>query len=156
MRETLKENLINIGVFALKTIPKDVILGPFEGISAAQYDKMNMWKMKGRKLANIKGGNWMQFLTIGMTADDKNLDAFQFNGNIYFQTNRDIHEAEELVIFYNEYKRKISNTDKEGYYIPGIAEKSEKVYACTLCCLGFSSDKCLLEHKSKCWRPKYM
>ena len=37
---------------------------------------------------------------------EQNLDAFQFNGNIFFRTTRDIQPGEELLVRYGEYFEK--------------------------------------------------
>lgn len=137
------------GVFLLKTLPKDVMFGPFEGISSIKSTEEHSWRIKDNKLLNIKNGNWMKDVACAANVSNKNLDIFEIKGSLYFQTNREIMEGEELLIYYDDKDIQKSNNSEEFFYTPQKQEKLSKIFACTLCCLGFRSIKCLMEHKSK-------
>lgn len=137
---------IGKGVFTLKILPNGVIFGPFEGALTST----NGWRIKDNKFMTDQNANWMKFVACASDQFSKNLDIFQLEGKLYFQTNREIKAGEELLICYiQEVMIKLEN-EEECYFVPVEKEESSKIFACTLCCLGFRLEKCLTEHKSKC------
>lgn len=146
----IRKTSLGKGVYLLKSLPKDIIFGPFEGISAIKTTEMRYrWKTKDGKLVNIENGNWMKNICAA-NALSKNLDIMQIDGKLYFRTNREIREGEELLVYYDDEEIHTSSDSEECYFVPKEGVKVPKIFACMLCCLGFGLDKCLMEHKSKC------
>lgn len=141
----------NHGVFALKEIPEGVSFGPFEGLEFIHRSKGSIWKIKDRKfitINDIKSLNWMQYIKSTEHDTHQNLIIYQSENELYYRSIKKINKHEELLIYFS--KEQFVEPLKDQKYCPVVEEKINNIYACTYCCLGFSSKLYLTRHKTKC------
>lgn len=160
LRETIPKNILEIrytsdrlGVFALKTIPKNVIFGPFTGLKPVRYKKEHIWRIKSGKLISPRRQiylNWMEYVNCAATILNQNLSIFQHKNQLYFRSKQEIYEGDELLIYFGVEEAENSIRGKVTNYRAVIEEKFDYVYGCTYCCLGFNAYLHLFEHKMKC------
>lgn len=161
-KKTLPPNLLEIkkspihgeGVFALKTIPKGIKFGPYEGLEAIASSTGYAWKIRGGKLVDgskVEYSNWLRYVNCARNVSEQNLVGFQFEGKLYYRSVKEIHKGEELLIFYGEQFAKLLNIDPKRFFEPPVElEEEKKVYACVRCCLGFSAEEFLKRHLERC------
>ena len=62
--------------------------------------------MKDGKLDHVLDGsdesesNWMRFVNLAQTETQQNLNAFQYQGQIYYRVYKNISAGEELLVWY--------------------------------------------------------
>uniref|UniRef100_UPI00398E76AD zinc finger protein 420-like isoform X2 n=1 Tax=Pristiophorus japonicus TaxID=55135 RepID=UPI00398E76AD len=91
-----------------KTIPKGVLFGPYEGqiaVDQGSMEKRYSQLVQERNL--VKPGafdesksNWMRFVNLAKTPEEKNLTLSQCSGKIYYRVSRSIEPAHELFIWH--------------------------------------------------------
>ncbi|NWR72095.1 PRD14 protein, partial [Centropus unirufus] len=103
-----------LGVFCTDPIPKGVRFGPFQGqvVSTSEiktcHDNSLMWEIfeYGRLSHFIDGkgaaGNWMSLVNCARFAEEQNLTAIQCEGQIFYETCKEILPKEELLVWYGE------------------------------------------------------
>ena len=53
-------------------------------------------------------GNWMRYINCSRTEDEQNLVAFQYHGEIYYRSYKDILVGDELLVWYgDEYAKEL-------------------------------------------------
>ncbi|GJQ83423.1 hypothetical protein Trydic_g14204 [Trypoxylus dichotomus] len=143
-----------VGVIVLRAIPKGITFGPFEGLIPVIGENTTKWKISDGKLDYLRDPkrlNWMQYIRYSDVSLYRNLMPFQCENQLFYQSTRTIEEGEELLVYFDECGGEV-NSDANNAYIQLliIKEKLEDVYACTFCCLGFSSATYLSKHNSVC------
>ncbi|XP_075684388.1 PR domain zinc finger protein 14 [Rhinoderma darwinii] len=102
------------GVFSTSIIPKGVKYGPFQGrvVNTSEIktydDNSVMWEIfeDGRLSHFIDGkgacGNWMTLVNCARFPEEQNLIAVQCEGNIYYETCKEIAPRQELLVWYGD------------------------------------------------------
>jgi hypothetical protein len=161
MWKTLPKNILEFrnssncaeGIFALKTIPAGVKFGPSLGLEQVQRTEGCAWKLRGGKF--VKAGssehsNWMSFVNSTKTIAHQNLTIVQYDNHLYYRSKVQIYKGEELLVFHDEDCIQNVITEAESFYCPPLDKDVADVYACTICCLGFSSELHLIKHRTEC------
>lgn len=52
--------------------------------------------------SNEELSSWMRFIQCARSSDEQNLFAFQYKGNVYYRSFKDIAVGEELLVWYDE------------------------------------------------------
>ncbi|XP_029815227.1 PR domain zinc finger protein 14 [Manacus vitellinus] len=104
----------HLGVFCTDPIPKGVRFGPFQGkvINTSEiktYDDSSlMWEIfeYGRLSHFIDGkgaaGNWMSLVNCARFPEEQNLTAIQCQGEIFYETCKEIFPKQELLVWYGD------------------------------------------------------
>lgn len=146
----MKETNAHLGIFTLNVIPKGVKFGPFTGFNISEC----LPRIKGGKLLVNKDKskylNWMQYINSARSISDQNLLVFQHEDNLYYRSNREIQKGEELLVYFGEERGDSYDKDFEMVIIPATEWNVQNIFACTFCCIGFSSKEYLSKHKSIC------
>jgi hypothetical protein len=101
------------GAFANIFIPKRTTLGYYKGkrLNSQQYDRLRdqsyVWELSSRSGPiyvdgkNPKISNWLRFLN---DSRDRrvNVEPYQYRGNIYYRTTKNIKPGEEMFISYGD------------------------------------------------------
>ncbi|XP_067902628.1 zinc finger protein 761-like [Heterodontus francisci] len=92
-----------------KAIPKGVLFGPYEGQIAVEQGSMEKLYSQMVQERNFdKPGtfesksNWMRFVNLAKTPEEKNLTLSQCSGKIYYRVCRSIEPAHELFIWHGD------------------------------------------------------
>ncbi|XP_056378987.1 PR domain zinc finger protein 14 [Hyla sarda] len=106
--------LAKSGVFSTSVIPKGVRYGPFQGrvVNTSEIktydDNSVMWEIfeDGRLSHFIDGkgacGNWMSLVNCARFPEEQNLIAVQCEGNIYYETCKEIAPGQEMLVWYGD------------------------------------------------------
>ncbi|NXS13950.1 PRD14 protein, partial [Neodrepanis coruscans] len=104
----------HLGVFCTDPIPKGVRFGPFQGkvVNTSEIktydDNSLMWEIfeYGRLSHFIDGkgaaGNWMSLVNCARFPDEQNLTAIQCQGEIFYETCKEIFPKQELLVWYGD------------------------------------------------------
>ncbi len=46
--------------------------------------------------------NWMKFINCARSGEEQNMMAFQYRGEIYYRTFKDVHPGAELLVWYGD------------------------------------------------------
>uniref|UniRef100_A0A669QU88 PR/SET domain 14 n=1 Tax=Phasianus colchicus TaxID=9054 RepID=A0A669QU88_PHACC len=104
----------HLGVFCTAPIPKGVRFGPFQGkvvntTEIKTYDDNSlMWEVfeYGQLSHFIDGkgtaGNWMSLVNCARFPEEQNLTALQCQGQIFYESCREIAPKEELLVWYGD------------------------------------------------------
>ncbi|KAJ7399639.1 PR/SET domain 14 [Pitangus sulphuratus] len=104
----------HLGVFCTDTIPKGVRFGPFQGkvVNTSEIktydDNSLMWEIfeYGRLSHFIDGkgaaGNWMSLVNCARFPEEQNLTAIQCQGEIFYETCKEIFPKQELLVWYGD------------------------------------------------------
>uniref|UniRef100_A0A1X7ULJ8 Uncharacterized protein n=1 Tax=Amphimedon queenslandica TaxID=400682 RepID=A0A1X7ULJ8_AMPQE len=114
---TVKESKIpkaGLGVFATELIPNGVKFGPYKG-QKVYYEDIDedddtsyMWEIKKPNESYYIDGqvesesNWMRYINCARNEEEQNLVAFQYHGEIYYRTFKDICPGTELFVWYGD------------------------------------------------------
>ncbi|XP_065900691.1 zinc finger protein 709-like isoform X2 [Dysidea avara] len=103
------------GVFAKGFIPRRTKIGPYKGEVVHKEDVTDetdtsyFWEVKktGTESYYIDGKNeehasWLRFINCARSEEEQNLLSFQYQGNIYCYTIKDILPGTELLVWYGE------------------------------------------------------
>ncbi|XP_029443053.1 PR domain zinc finger protein 14 [Rhinatrema bivittatum] len=102
------------GVFCTNIIPKGVIFGPFGGrvVNTSEIktydDNSLMWEIfeDGQLSHFIDGrgasGNWMALVNCARFPEEQNLTAIQCEGQIYYESCKEIGPNQELLVWYGD------------------------------------------------------
>ncbi|XP_072007863.1 PR domain zinc finger protein 14 [Engystomops pustulosus] len=102
------------GVFSTSVIPKGIKFGPFQGrvVNTSEIktydDNSVMWEIfeDGRLSHFIDGkgtcGNWMALVNCARFPEEQNLIAVQCEGDIYYETCKEIAPRQELLVWYGD------------------------------------------------------
>ncbi|XP_075599112.1 PR domain zinc finger protein 14 [Balearica regulorum gibbericeps] len=103
-----------LGVFCTDPIPKGVRFGPFQGkvVNTSEIktydDNSLMWEIfeYGRLSHFIDGkgasGNWMSLVNCARFPEEQNLTAIQCQGQIFYETCKEILPKQELLVWYGD------------------------------------------------------
>ncbi|NXN07583.1 PRD14 protein, partial [Indicator maculatus] len=103
-----------LGVFCTDPIPKGVRFGPFQGrvVNTSEIktydDNSLMWEIfeYGRLSHFIDGkgtsGNWMSLVNCARFPAEQNLTAIQCQGQIFYESCKDILPKQELLVWYGD------------------------------------------------------
>uniref|UniRef100_A0A8C3BC44 PR/SET domain 14 n=1 Tax=Cairina moschata TaxID=8855 RepID=A0A8C3BC44_CAIMO len=103
-----------LGVFCTDPIPKGVRFGPFQGkvvntTEIKTYDDNSlMWEVEpgrvGGHFIDGKGasGNWMSLVNCARFPEEQNLTAIQCQGQIFYESCKEISPKEELLVWYGD------------------------------------------------------
>lgn len=101
------------GAFANIFIPKKTTLGYYKGkrLTKKQYDSLKdqsyVWELSSRSGPvyidgkNPKISNWLRFLNDSRDKRE-NVEPYQYRGNIYYRTTKNIKPGEEMFISYGD------------------------------------------------------
>ncbi|GAB0182270.1 PR domain zinc finger protein 14 [Grus japonensis] len=107
-------NVSQLGVFCTDPIPKGVRFGPFQGkvVNTSEIktydDNSLMWEIfeYGRLSHFIDGkgasGNWMSLVNCARFPEEQNLTAIQCQGQIFYETCKEILPKQELLVWYGD------------------------------------------------------
>ena len=113
----IKESVIpgaGMGAFSRSFIPKGTRIGPYTGEILnfneidGETDTSYMWEIvvDGKRQyvdgKNEKSATWMRFVNCARNVNEQNLVAYQYLGQIYYRTFRDIDPNMELLVWYGE------------------------------------------------------
>ena len=113
----IKESVIpgaGMGAFSHSFIPKGTRIGPYTGEIInldevdGETDTSYMWEIvvDGKRQyvdgKNEKSATWMRFVNCARNVNEQNLVAYQYLGQIYYRTFRDIDPNMELLVWYGE------------------------------------------------------
>eukprot|EP00795_Rhopilema_esculentum_P012467 gene12467-3141_t len=111
-------NLFHVGVFSTNAIPQGTRLGPYTGrlLSLEEIDKSRdnscIWEVfsNGGVMAYVDGTldstNWMKAINCARYKKEQNLIIIQIEGEVFYESMRDIGPGEELLVWYgNDYER---------------------------------------------------
>ncbi|XP_074661522.1 putative histone-lysine N-methyltransferase PRDM6 [Tubulanus polymorphus] len=103
------------GVFTDKLLLTGLRFGPYEGELRSRYDEMEVHKSGYAWLicrdgkphhfidaSDVSLSNWMRFVNCARNEEEQNLEAFQYNGEIYYRTIKHINPGRELLVWYGE------------------------------------------------------
>lgn len=81
-------------------------------------------------------GNWMRYINCSRTESEQNLVAFQYHGEIYYRAYKEIHEDQELLVWYGDEYAKELGIDQQTE--DPLAAKKEIGRIIFLTCHSFS------------------
>nr|XP_018901481.1 PREDICTED: probable histone-lysine N-methyltransferase PRDM7 [Bemisia tabaci] len=98
------------GVWTTKTIKKDTLFGPYEGVFRKKTEDGSTnysWEIKKERkpigfvdAQDIATSNWMRFVNCARSTYEQNLVAHQYKGKIYYRAFDDIPSNRELFVYY--------------------------------------------------------
>ncbi|XP_053169471.1 PR domain zinc finger protein 14 [Hemicordylus capensis] len=112
--QTLTGDGPQLGIFCTETILKGVRFGPFQGkvVNTSEIktydDNSLMWEIfeEGRLSHFIDGkgasGNWMALVNCARFPEEQNLTALQYQGQIYYESCKEIAPGQELLVWYGD------------------------------------------------------
>lgn len=144
----------NRGVFACVKVPKNVIFGPMGGrVQKCKNTNSFSWILKNGKFItgkNTHKTSWMVLVNWSKSFSEFNLDVFQYEGDLYFISLKDIEVGEELLLCYGEKFCGELLTNNKICYRPRNEVELRSAFGCSWCCLGFPSKYILGVHKERC------
>ncbi|CAH0746853.1 unnamed protein product [Bemisia tabaci] len=145
------------GVWTAKTIKKDTLFGPYEGVFRKKTEDGSTnysWEIKKERkpvgfvdALDIATSNWMRFVNCARSTYEQNLVAHQYKGKIYYRAFDDIPPNRELFVYYG------SKFAEEQLGIENFKENKDlpqSVFLCPHCAFGFSSLLHLNNHSKVC------
>ena len=152
---TIKSSSIHgKGVFSTKNLPQGLRFGPYEGIQKISSTTGYAWRLRSGRFveaANDTNSNWMRFVNCARTADEQNLMAFQYMGEMYYRTAKQIASGEELLVYYGDEFAEELGIDTVKYFQPEtVVLTAEVEFVCEPCGFVFSEQKYLMGHNKFC------
>uniref|UniRef100_A0A2K5D5H0 PR/SET domain 14 n=1 Tax=Aotus nancymaae TaxID=37293 RepID=A0A2K5D5H0_AOTNA len=144
-------SLPHFGVFCSSFIAKGVRFGPFQGkvVNASEVktygDNSVMWEIfeDGHLSHFIDGkggmGNWMSYVNCARFPKEQNLVAVQCQGHIFYESCKEIHQNQELLVWYGDCYEKFLDipvslqVTELGKQPSGPSEESAEGYRCERC-----------------------
>ncbi|XP_028720478.1 PR domain zinc finger protein 14 [Peromyscus leucopus] len=140
----------HFGVFCSNFIAKGVRFGPFQGkvVNASEVkthrDNSRMWEIfEDGSLSHFidgKGsGNWMSYVNCARFPKEQNLVAVQHQGQIFYESCKEIHQNQELLVWYgNCYEKFLEipmslQVTEQGKQVSEPSEESTEGYRCERC-----------------------
>lgn len=82
---------------------------------------------------------------------EQNLVAFQYKGNLYYRTCKEIDVGDELLVFYGNSFAQNLGIDTKKYFEPSCEEINDSdVYSCSYCRAGLSTKEYRDTHEIRC------
>ncbi|XP_004449690.1 PR domain zinc finger protein 14 [Dasypus novemcinctus] len=154
LRQTMFGEAPHFGVFCSNVIAKGVRFGPFQGkvVNASEVktygDNSLMWEIfeDGHLSHFIDGkgsaGNWMSYVNCARFPKEQNLVAVQCQGQIFYESCKEICRNQELLVWYGDCYEKfldipvslqVPEQGKQPPGPPGPSEESAEGYRCERC-----------------------
>ncbi|XP_012518604.1 PREDICTED: PR domain zinc finger protein 14 [Propithecus coquereli] len=151
LMKTMFGEVPHFGVFCSSFIAKGMRFGPFQGrvVNASEVktygDNSLMWEIfaDGHLSHFIDGkggtGNWMSYVNCARFPKEQNLVAVQCQGHIFYESCKEIHQNQELLVWYGDCYEKfldipVSLQVTEPRKQPlGSSEESAKGFWCERC-----------------------
>ncbi|XP_055968731.1 PR domain zinc finger protein 14 [Sorex fumeus] len=151
LRQTNFGEVPHFGVFCTSIMAKGVRFGPFQGkvVNASEVktygDNSLMWEIfeDGRLSHFIDGkgsaGNWMSYVNCARFPKEQNLVAVQCQGQIYYESCKEIYQNQELLVWYGDCYEKFLDIPvslqvmEQGKQTAGPSEESADGYRCERC-----------------------
>ncbi|CAH6777288.1 PR domain zinc finger protein 14 [Phodopus roborovskii] len=148
--QTALGDVLHFGVFCSNFIAKGVRFGPFQGkvVNASEVkthrDNSRMWEIfeDGNLSHFIDGkgsGNWMSYVNCARFPKEQNLAAVQHQGQIFYESCREIHQNQELLVWYgNSYEKFLEiptslQVTEQGKQLCEPSEESAEGFRCERC-----------------------
>uniref|UniRef100_A0A7M4FN27 PR/SET domain 14 n=1 Tax=Crocodylus porosus TaxID=8502 RepID=A0A7M4FN27_CROPO len=159
-----------LGVFCTEPIPKGVRFGPFQGrvVNTSEIktydDNSLMWEVDifedGRLSHFIDGrgaaGNWMSLVNCARFPEEQNLTAVQCQGQIFYETCKEILPEQELLVWYGDcylqflgIPLSLKGTNKHLKYTRCV-DQGDRKFPCHLCDRSFEKRDRLRIHILHC------
>ncbi|CAC5383651.1 PRDM7_9 [Mytilus coruscus] len=159
---SVKESRIpnaGLGVFADKTFPSRSKFGPYQGEITKDAEKAHhtgyAWQIYLDGAPNHfidaldkSKSNWMRYVNCARNEDEQNLIAYQYKGDIYYRSFKDIEPGNELLVWYGQDYGKdlgIERLDITSILKPKYIN-GEAIYRCPLCTFSFSHERYVSNH----------
>ncbi|XP_016008459.2 PR domain zinc finger protein 14 [Rousettus aegyptiacus] len=141
----------HFGVFCCSLIAKGVRFGPFQGkvVNASEVkaygDNSLMWEIfeDGFLSHFIDGkggaGNWMSYVNCARFPREQNLVAVQCQGQIFYESCKEIYQYQELLVWYGDCYEKFLDipvslqVTEQGKWASRLFEESSEGYRCERC-----------------------
>ncbi|XP_026983665.1 PR domain zinc finger protein 14 [Sagmatias obliquidens] len=141
----------HFGVFCSSPVAKGVRFGPFQGkvVNTSEVrthgDNSLMWEIfeDGHLSHFIDGkggaGNWMSYVNCARFPMEQNLVAVQCQGQIFYESCKEIYQNQELLVWYGDCYEKFLDIPmslqviKHGKQTSGPLEESAEGYRCERC-----------------------
>ncbi|XP_049637546.1 PR domain zinc finger protein 14 [Suncus etruscus] len=151
LRQTKFGEVPHFGVFCTSIMAKGVRFGPFPGkvVNANEVktygDNSLMWEIfeNGQLSHFIDGkggaGNWMSYVNCARFPKEQNLVAVQCQGQIYYESCKEIYQNQELLVWYGDCYEKFLDIPvslqvmEQKKQVPGTSEESAEGYRCESC-----------------------
>ncbi|XP_073748794.1 PR domain zinc finger protein 14 isoform X2 [Callorhinus ursinus] len=151
LKQTMFGEVRHFGVFCSSLIAKGVRFGPFQGkvVNASEVktygDNSLMWEIfeDGHLSHFIDGkggsGNWMSYVNCARFPKEQNLVAVQCQGQIFYESCKEICQNQELLVWYGDCYEKFLDipvslqVTEQGKQAPGPSEESAEGYRCERC-----------------------
>ncbi|KAF3822527.1 hypothetical protein GH733_007901 [Mirounga leonina] len=151
LKQTTFGEVRHFGVFCSSLIAKGVRFGPFRGkvVNASEVktygDNSLMWEIfeDGHLSHFIDGkggsGNWMSYVNCARFPKEQNLVAVQCQGQIFYESCKEICQNQELLVWYGDCYEKFLDipvslqVTEQGKQAPGPSEESAEGYRCERC-----------------------
>ncbi|XP_049998075.1 PR domain zinc finger protein 14 [Alexandromys fortis] len=150
LKQTAFGDALHFGVFCSDVIAKGVRFGPFQGkvVNASEVkthrDNSRMWEIfEDGSLSHFidgKGsGNWMSYVNCARFPEEQNLAAVQHRGQIFYESCREIHQNQELLVWYGTCYEKFLEIPmslqaaEQGKQLSAPSEESAEGYRCERC-----------------------
>ncbi|XP_002739286.2 uncharacterized protein LOC100373135 [Saccoglossus kowalevskii] len=150
--QTTFAGCMHYGVFCNKdVIPKGTRFGPFVGRTVhtseikTNDDNTHMWEIfKDGKLSHFidgrgSSGNWMSYVNCARYAQEQNLLAIQSDGEIMYETCKDIPRGQELLVWYGDCYLQFMGIPvalkemADGNTVDDSTAENKEGYACERC-----------------------
>ncbi|KAK3100301.1 hypothetical protein FSP39_017857 [Pinctada imbricata] len=132
-----------LGVWAIDTIPVRTRFGPYLGDITQDADEAHStgysWQIyyhgKPKHFVNaygMKNSNWMRYVNCARSESEQNLVAFQYRGQIYYRTYKEIKPGTELLVWYgHEYGKELGIIRKKleiaPKFVNGVGSMEERM-----------------------------
>ncbi|XP_069703511.1 histone-lysine N-methyltransferase PRDM9-like [Periplaneta americana] len=145
------------GVWTKQLLSKGLRFGPYEGAKVMSANTSGYcWQIRQNRrpvyCVDAKDcglANWMRYVNCARHEGEQNLMAFQYKGQMYYRTFREIPPNNELLVWYgDDYGRELG-IDVENYHKPQ-QEYNSAVFPCAQCGVTFSSPLYLERHSKYC------
>ncbi|XP_061170491.1 histone-lysine N-methyltransferase PRDM9-like isoform X2 [Saccostrea echinata] len=154
-----ESNIFNAGqgVFADKFFLKRTRFGPYEGEVTENQDEAQetgyAWQIykKGQPSHFVNAfkepcSNWMRYVNCARSEIEQNLVAFQYKGQIYYRSFKDISAGTELLVWYGHDYGKELGIFREHIDVTPKIVNGEELFCCPWCQMGFSSKEFMEKH----------
>ncbi|KAL8182038.1 UNVERIFIED_CONTAM: hypothetical protein K2H54_040860 [Gekko kuhli] len=154
-----------VGVFCTQAIPKGVRFGPFQGrvVNTSEIktydDNSLMWEIfeDGRLSHFIDGrgasGNWMALVNCARFPEEQNMTALQCQGQIYYETCKEISPGQELLVWYGDCYLQFLGIPIS---LKGPAEGKRAQQHCEESVEGYKCERCGKVFAYKYYRDKHL
>ncbi|KAL2766792.1 PR domain zinc finger protein 14, partial [Daubentonia madagascariensis] len=150
LMQTMVGEVPHFGVFCSSFFAKGIRFGPFQGkvVNASEVktygDNSLMWEIfeDGHLSHFIDGkgtGHWMSYVNCARFPKEQNLVAVQCEGHIFYESCKEIHQNQELLVWYGDCYEKFLDVPmglqvtEPGKQPSGPSEESAEGYRCERC-----------------------